>query len=189
MLGENSLLMMVDMHGYDGSPPLAMLSMQTTDLGIPLQLACATICHDTDTQLYITAQVCQKVHALATSKALVLPGFPDIAGFVAANRVPLADPRASLQLKVTVFMPGANALIIQDRLLEKWSVDERRASAFAALLRKHNAEFNPCNVTCSTNKRIASESADAPDAKRICLVEDDVKTWDKLMAAKQLHPN
>lgn len=174
----NASLMVIDLHGYDGAVPLMLLKDKPANL--PLTSSCAILTHDEDARSYVTAIICQAIHECASKKLLALPSFPDIQAVLKTMVEPTRDSRSNLDLKATAYLPGKGcALVILDRILERWQADERRAAEFAKLVSAHNEEFNPQNVVYG--KRAADDAvAETPAKRRITLIEDEVGTFDKL---------
>jgi hypothetical protein len=187
------LLFMVDMHGYDAAPSLAVLERIANNDKEKVDMACATLCHDEESRSYVAAMTCAAIHTAAKGKKLKMPNFPDIDKVVKELNAPHTDPRGAVKLRACVYLPGrGNALAIQERLVQKWlgSRDGKKVAEFEALLEKRNKEFNPHGAKESVKRALDDGDTDQPAAKRekVDLVQDEVNTWEKLMSLNDLCP-
>ena len=107
---------------------------------------------------------------------------------IAANSQVVADPRLDLALRVTVFLPSSQALVISGTQQDQWAncevygsesspqlygcvaprhscLQPWRCLRFATLVAKFNTEFNPENIV-RPRKRGIEAGGDEPDVKR-----------------------
>lgn len=108
-----------DVFGYDGCLAQAVLQSSVQDPGTAR--SCVTICHDMESQLYITRQVGTAVFTMANAKELDIPGFPDLQKVVDMHTV--VDPRLSMQLEATVYLAEPRVLAVMERHINRWTSD------------------------------------------------------------------
>jgi len=92
-----------DAFGYDGCFAEAVLQANVRDPGTVR--SCITVCHDMESQSYVTNLVGTTVFNMAKSKELDIPDFPDLQKVVDGHPPSLNSP-ATLQLEATTYLPG-----------------------------------------------------------------------------------
>jgi hypothetical protein len=86
-------MVLVDLHGYDGSPAKSCLSASTSGL----RKLCATVCHARENPTLQT-EICKAVHMAASSSTINIGGFPSFG--------PVVSELAALK-KATCLSDGA----------------------------------------------------------------------------------
>ena len=114
-------LVYTDAFGYDGCLAEAVLQANVRDPGTAR--SCFTVCHDQDSQSFITNLVSTAVFNMAKSNDLDVPDFPDLQKVVDSCHRSSLDPRLALQLEATVYLPGPRVLVVLERHWKKWMFD------------------------------------------------------------------
>ena len=114
-------ILYADTFGYDGCLALAVLKANAQDPGV--DRSCITICTDMDVLSYVTNKVGTCVFSMAKSKDISVEDFPDLQQLVDTCKQPTADPRASLTLLETLYMPGPRVLAVLERNVSRWASD------------------------------------------------------------------
>ena len=88
-----------DAFGYDGCFAEAVLQANVRDPGTVR--SCITVCHDMESQSYVTNLVGTTVLSMVKSK----------------------EPASTLQLAATMYLPGPRTLVVLERHVKRWLTD------------------------------------------------------------------
>ena len=88
-----------DAFGYDGCVAEAVLQANVRDPGTVR--SCITVCHDMESQSYVTNLVGTTVLSMVKSK----------------------EPASTLQLAATMYLPGPRTLVVLERHVKRWLTD------------------------------------------------------------------
>lgn len=110
-----------DTFGYDGCLAAVVLKANARDPGTAR--SCVTICHEQDSQSYITNMIGNAVFNMAKSKELDVADFQDLQVLVDKLREPVSDPRVSVKLEATVYLPAQRVLAVLERHVSRWTPD------------------------------------------------------------------
>lgn len=119
---KDTSFLYTDAFGYDGCLAAVVLAANARD---PRTIrSCITICQDIENQSYITNLVGTAVFNMAKTKELAVLDFPDLQGIVDTCHLPSLDPRLSLTLDATVYLPGMRVLAVKARHVKRWAMDQ-----------------------------------------------------------------
>ena len=114
-------ILYADAFGYDGCLSQVVMKANARDPGTPR--SCITICQDSENQSYIVNAIGTSVFNMAKSKDIVVDDFPDVQKLVDTSRQTTNDPRVSLTLHATVYLPGPRVLAMLERVVHRWTAD------------------------------------------------------------------
>jgi hypothetical protein len=108
-------VVLVDLHGYDGSPAKSCLSVSTNGL----RKLCATVCHSKDNTT-LQAEICKAVHQAASMGTINIGGFPSfgpvVSELASLKKATCLSGKSGVAFHVTT--PLASGLaIVEARLL------------------------------------------------------------------------
>ena len=148
----------VDLHAYDGAP--ACCAVERTAAG--RQTLLANIAHDLESAQCVTDRVGALIYSMGRAKKLQLAGFPDFDPTLNELKTLAAPDRlAQVSYKVCQQLPSGG-LAVLDVHQHKWAGHAVHGDAMAALMAKHNAEFNKDNLTASGVEEREPQPGDVP---------------------------
>ena len=127
------------------------------------KIACSTICHSPSIASWVSAQTASKLFGMARKGEFKIAGFPDFNAAMGELKQFQRSPRPDYQVCVAL---GDGSLIVKETLREFWSKKPEFTEKLAALLSKHDAEFNPRGLKRGAEVTKEVEAEEQP-AKRL----------------------
>jgi len=155
LVGTTDPVILVDLHGYDGSPASAILQRTVSPQAKPC--FAAAIAHDPSTGAAGSDTMGNMIFDMAKKGQLKLPGFPDFNPVVRELASEPAVPDNSV-FKVTHHLASGELVVLRAHM--KWLNMPACSEKMRDVLKAHNGEFNVKELTDGDTP--GSQEQDAP---------------------------